>query len=86
MALILTDSLGGCEVLKASNPKRSENAFYMYVSHLLRFPLGLSAFSRTLAKIDNIFELTKELTGNLKIFVITSLVESDKVESLECRV
>ena len=27
VALVLTDSLGGCEVLKASNPKRSENAF-----------------------------------------------------------
>ena len=38
------------------------------------------------AKIYNIFELTKKLTGKLKIFVITSLVESDKVESLECRV
>ena len=34
VALFLTDSLGGCEVLKASKPKRSENAFSMYVSHL----------------------------------------------------
>jgi hypothetical protein len=33
VALALTDSLGGCEVLKASNPKRSENAFSMYVSN-----------------------------------------------------
>ena len=32
VALFLTDSLGGCEVLKASKPKRSENAFCMYVS------------------------------------------------------
>jgi hypothetical protein len=68
------------------NKYRSENAFYMYVSHLLRFPLGLSALSRTLAKIYNIFECTKKMTGKLKIFVITRLVESDKVESLECRV
>ena len=62
VALALTDSLGGCEVLKASNPKRSENAFCMYVSRppvitqssLLtdgHLPQGLSAFRKDVAKL-----------------------------------
>ena len=61
VALVLTDSLGGCEVLKASNPKRSENAFSMYVSLPPVITLGLSAFGKDTAKIKIIIQYSKFL-------------------------
>ena len=55
VALFLTDSLGGCEVLKASKPKRSENAFNMYVSHQIFHPKDCQ-YWRNAAKIKIVFE------------------------------
>ena len=66
------------------HPTRSTSLAAHQFPSYARLPV---VFQRgTFAKIKIIFELTKKLTGKLKIFVITSLVESDKVESLECRV
>ena len=55
VALVLTDNLGGCEVLKASNPKRSENAFCYVCAPACSVAQGLPAFCDDKCKDKKIF-------------------------------